>query len=700
MERTYKKIISEKNLTLAWQRILARSNISYKNFFRPLYNAYAIAIKENIHRLHERLHGSWKPGKILYIYTPKASGLQRMITLLPIEDQIVLQAIANIFAEKIYERRKLLDYKVIFSYILNKPKNSIFFLENWRLSYKKFHEASLKYFNKGNKWIVDFDLAAFFDTISHTLLTQVMAPNKGQSETWSKVGKWLEHWSSLDKSLLYQHGIPQGPIASNLLAECFLLDLDELMAKECLPYLRYVDDIRIFASNKIKAFNAVIKLDEYCKSKGLIPQSNKLTIKKIDSIDELLKFQPSQSYIQATGLESPEAKQIDKNYAERLIKSSLTGKPYSIQDKTKFKYAIYRAPRSAKIVKWIALLLPRHPEYVDDFVNYLFKYGKNKEIEKTIDRIIKNDEIPYEYVQGELWRVMAMLASPSTRRSLILKAKEIAIDLNKSPILRKGVCIFLLTSQKTTKSIQRIFLKQESLVQASLCPYIPDTEFDKPKGFVKKLLKSKDYEVGISLIKKLIQKRKTHTDFNLKTRDLSPEVQNALKELGIIKRRSMGGVDVIGEILSERYKINNSYNWRKIFKTEYAHALSILAFGDRLFDAAPSTWLQHQDSFNDLLTRCMAEFFTKNRMPSPKTIDIKRQKIKYGSLLDNKQVLQINYPAIFGGFKKAHDRRNFLPASHPYDEKKGFKTTYLGPKERNVLKKELKKSYTSILSTI
>jgi integrase len=73
--------------------------------------ASAISIQETTHRgkirtyepgrhvnlihLHERLQGGWKPTSPIRVYMPKASGLLKPLTLLALDDQIVLQAIAR-----------------------------------------------------------------------------------------------------------------------------------------------------------------------------------------------------------------------------------------------------------------------------------------------------------------------------------------------------------------------------------------------------------------------------------------------------------------------------------------------------------------------------------------------------------------------------------------------------------------------------
>lgn len=700
MEQVYRKIISKNNLTLAWRRILTGSNTQYKKFFRSLYYAYEIAHEENIDYLHKKLSGNWKPGKPISLHIPKSSGLQRGITLLPIEDQIVLQSIANIFADKIYERRKKVENKVVFSNILTKPKDSIFFIEDWKKSYRDFRGASEFYFKKGNKWVVDFDLAAFYDTVSHSLLLNVLWPRSGQVETCEKIKEWLKYWSSSDHSLLYDHGIPQGPIASNLLAEAFLLDLDELMKKNNIPYLRYVDDIKIFASSEAEAFKAIINLDKYCKKRGIIPQSKKLSVKKISTIEDVFTGVKSLSGDHSYILEDDNYRVLKQKESEDLMRSSMEGKPLMVTNKTKFKYTIYRSPKSKKILQWINLLLPRHPEYIDAFSSYLYKFGNSKIIEKTIIDVLKNARIPYDYTRGELWRIMSKIGSKKTLLELLNEARNDAECKSNCPMLRWGALMFLLECEKESLiNIKRLILKQGALVQALLSIHISDSEYSK-KGLIKKLLISKDYEPGIMLANELIKRKKTHRDFDIKIKEMPMQVQNIFRALFIIKKRREVSIDSIGDILCSRYGIKNSHIWKAILGPEYIHALQILLQSDKLYQTAPSMWLQQQDSFNDILVRCLANFFSIRSMPTQVTHEPKGYLIDMGVLLNSTQVLYKNYTAIFHGLSLVHKRRNNLPSSHPYDKKTGVKTAFLKSRGRDKLRNDLKISYSEIINLI
>ena len=74
-------------------------------------------------------------------------------------------------------------------------------------------------------------------------------------------------------------------------------------------------------------------------------------------------------------------------------------------------------------------------------------------------------------------------------------------------------------------------------------------------------------------------------------------------------------VDQIAEILARRFGIPMIPKWRHVLDGEYAHALQILSQAEFVYDAGRSSWLQHQDSFNDRLTRSFIDFLANRGLP-------------------------------------------------------------------------------------
>jgi len=690
------RLFSQKNLKLAWQRIITGTNPQYKRFFRPLYYAYEIAINDNLDDLSKRLKGgSYQVNPPTRIYIPKSSGLQRPITLLSLEDQIIWQATANIFAEKLRDRRKAVELKSVYSNILESNKNKIFFVQDWHYSYRLLQEKIKEYFDEGFRWVAHFDLAAFYDTICHDLLMKSVFPKGGENDFCKEVTEWLREWSSDKLAGLHKHGIPQGPVASNFLGECFLLPIDEVLSKK-FRYLRYVDDIRLFASSEPDAQKAAIELEVLCRERGLIPQGEKRAIKEAKSLEEAMGILPS--------IAPSEDNSSNKTYflpakdAIRLLRKGLSGKPRRIVDKSRVRYVLFNAEPSPEILKYCVKLLPHYPEHIDAFIYYFGHYKRALRIIKICKSNLKKS--PYEYVQGELWHILARMLKMSEMKPLIRKAVKIAKNTYTNFVLKWGACHFLCKAEsaglgKYSKFVQ---YQNSSFLQSLLVPIIPDERYGKD-DVISKLLQRNSFEPGIMLAEQFLERKLTHNDFGLRSSQLPSQVVNVYRTLGIIRNRRMT-IDPMGEIISRRFGIPKWQRWTKLFQKDYGHALSILKQGDSLFDSGRSDWLKYQNSFNDALFKALQKYLHKNKMGGvAKLVGRNGKPVKYGVLLDAKQIFALTYLSIADGLRICNDRRNNLPGSHPYKES-GAKTNWLTKPEQHKLVTELKVVYEEIIKVV
>jgi retron-type reverse transcriptase len=370
----WKSLVSTQNLKLAWRRINTARNLQYKRFFREAYLVYESDSDEHIKELHKALAAkAWQPSHATRLFLPKPSGLQRPLSLLDIEDQIVFQAIANQFAAKLYKKRQRVELESVFSNNLASPRGSIFFMERWQTTYSAFQDKCTDAFNNGLRWSAHFDLSAYYDTISHDLLLSIVSPNGDEFETINTIKDWLRVWSADNISTMTGHGIPQGPIASDFLAEAFFLPIDLQLQKATFQYIRYVDDIRLFGRTDNEVREAAIRLEQECRHRGLIPQSAKFDIRKLNSADEAMGSLPS---ISPTDGKGSSEKSMSATQARRILASAIGGRPKRIKDKARFRYIMYRAPEDTKILTDVLRLLPRHPEHIDAFVAYFTNYRK------------------------------------------------------------------------------------------------------------------------------------------------------------------------------------------------------------------------------------------------------------------------------------------------------------------------------------
>lgn len=688
-----KQLATPSNLELAWRRITTGGNHQYKRLFRNLYVAYEVALDDNLADLRRRLlGGAFVARQPERIYLPKSSGLHRPLSLLHIEDQIVLQAFANLAARKLYPRRAPLQFKVVFSNILQR-NSSIFFFKRWQDTYAAFQRRIHKHYADGLRWVGDFDLAAFYDTVSHDLLLKTIYPRTPSNGDVEWLRTCLGTWSSEQASSRHGHGIPQGPLASDFLAECFLLPIDQALQKTP-GYTRYVDDVRLFGKTENHVRAAIIQLERRCREHGLIPQTGKFAVKHAVSVQEAMGMLPSIADPQRSS--GPARVPLAKERARSLFISSLGGKPYRVQDKTRLRYVLYRAEPDTKVLHLVCRLVPHHPEHADAFFAYLGAFSPRKQITKLcIELISKN---PYAYLRGEAWLNLAgqlTTSGPldtSTRTELVKSAIKIAKKRRPENFTETlGACHFLAVAETIEGKHYSRFLKfQPALLQALVAEVLPDAAFARDE-VADAYLRASDFEPGISICSRIHAMGLRPATFNLKPSALPSQVRNTMKALGTIAVKG-DPVDPIAELLEARYEVSSApKSWHTLLAKNYTHAQGLLKQANAAFNAGMSYWLASQNSFHHAIFLALQRHLGATNHPAACTIVAKDGRlVDFGVMLDANGPFSKQCPAVANCFRTMNTRRNHLPVSHPYDKKSAKPSKHLAAQERNQFVKDLR----------
>ncbi len=491
------------------------------------------------------------------------------------------------------------------------------------------------------------------------------------------------------------HGLAQGPLASDFLAECFLLPIDlELQADP--GYVRYVDDIRFLGTTESVVRKNVIELEHRCRERGLIPQTGKFAIKRAQNIQEALGMLPSISDPQHhEGSET-----LDKERAQELLSLAIGGKPQKVLDKTRLRYVLYRAEPESSVLKLVLRLIPRHPEHADVFFVYLNRFDYRKPIEHLCLDIIERN--PYAYVRGEAWHVLAryrreVRSAVYNHEGLTNEAIEIAKrNVTEGFMEQWGACHFLCASEDV---IGRRFTKfvtyQKPLLQSLLAPVLPDGAFEHGQ-LVEKYLRRKKPEPGLSVCPAMHQRGLTPASLGVRIDDLAEQVVNTLHELGVVPTPSKP-VDPIAEILQARYELPKARSWHELLGAEYGHALGLLKEAEATFDVGRSHWLSSQNGFNQILFHALQRHLAATSHVAAGSITDKNgQLLDFGVTLDATRKFSKQFPRIADCFREMNDRRNRLPGTHPYEKKTGKQSRHLDKKERNRFVEMLQTAYADL----
>jgi RNA-directed DNA polymerase len=232
------------------------------------WHDYERHLEDNIVDLHGRVHrGAYraKPSKRVWIPKPDGPGTRlrvRPIGIASLEDKIVQQAVVWVL-QAIYEQ----DF-LGFSYGFRPNRGS----------QQALDALSVAITSKQVNWVLDADIAGFFDTIDHEWLIKFVEHRISDNRILRLIKKWLRAGVSEDGEWSATTvGTPQGAVISPLLANVFLHDVFDLWIEHWRTHhargevivVRYADDFVIGFEHQSEAKRCLEALRERFAKFGL-----------------------------------------------------------------------------------------------------------------------------------------------------------------------------------------------------------------------------------------------------------------------------------------------------------------------------------------------------------------------------------------------------------------------------------------------
>lgn len=194
--------------------------------------------------------GSYLPREVRVVDIPKPQGGVRTLGVPSVVDRLVQQALLQVL-QPIFEP--------VFSdssYGFRPGRNA-----------GQAVRAARDHVRSGRHWVVDMDLAKFFDRVNHDLLMARVARQVTDPRVLKLIRRFLEAGLMRDGVVQPRtQGTPQGGPLSPLLSNILLTDFDRELERRCHAFVRYADDSNVYLASRTAADHAFEAMRSYLES--------------------------------------------------------------------------------------------------------------------------------------------------------------------------------------------------------------------------------------------------------------------------------------------------------------------------------------------------------------------------------------------------------------------------------------------------
>ena len=374
--------------------------------------------------------------QILQVDIPKSGLTTRPGSIMEFADFVVLFSIICSMVEK-------LDGKLpgnVYSFRLNpkyeEPEQSLLIdrdipllpiqkrkelkrFEEWYEAWPSFDREVKKIIDsEGYKFLVVSDITSYYENINHEVLRRILEKEYGKGYEVNLLMELLRDWTiPLPDGYKINRGIPQGNDISSFLGNIFLLSLDRELTKmengRKIRYVRYMDDIKIFAKDRTDAKRALFAMNSILRNLQLNIQGAKTDIYPKEDFP---KFMADADFTDLNNLvneilskESTDIFFRRRPYYLRRLKyfASKLGRGEIQKDKVRFFKRLltgFTHIGAADLTSRCFVALQDNPVVTDKIVTYFKTFLGGPKIPREIFRLLQSKEL-FDYQSARLLEI-------------------------------------------------------------------------------------------------------------------------------------------------------------------------------------------------------------------------------------------------------------------------------------------------------
>ena len=226
-------VLSRDNLMRAYQRVCRNKGAA------GVDHMSVDALKQHLQQhwpvVRERLlAGTYQPQTVRWVSIPKPQGGERLLGIPTVQDRLIQQALHQVLSPV---------FEPIFS-------DSSYGFRPGRSAHQAVR-AMQAHVNEGHRWVVDIDLAQFFDRVNHDILMSLVAKHVQDKRVLRLIRRYLKV-GVMDGGVVSPcgEGTPQGGPLSPLLSNILLTELDRELERRGHRFCRYADDCNIYVASE------------------------------------------------------------------------------------------------------------------------------------------------------------------------------------------------------------------------------------------------------------------------------------------------------------------------------------------------------------------------------------------------------------------------------------------------------------------